>query len=410
MASGNIFWLAFYVLIGHEINSVQTLISCKTHKDCEGKIFGVIPHCCGGTLSIFDITRRSCQRGDCLGHYCETDSDCGDSTYCCRSNRCANRGCAGCTSDSDCSASDSGHVCCKKSFPLEQSVCAKKCHGLNCNNNNDCATEGRECCRDGKCVGGLVSLSCLVKCKANSECHAGEYCCRKKSVYLLQDRCSETCEGEDCDSDKDCGPPNECCIARKCTKNGCSECSVDSDCTYCCRSGKCVDGSVCSKTTIASTSKETFQSEHGHESQESCSKWCVAVIVLAVVVLIAVSASVFWRYKRKRPNNSTQVNQGSFQSQVACNTGLNHPIPHQQGTAFTLQSSTKNYQPANQFPTLSSSIPANYGDGYMIPNIHNPPDRIYENADAVKGIQRQAGSHLYPTYPSDDPPSYPGTD
>ena len=89
MASGNIFWLAFYVLIGHEINSVQTLISCKAHKDCEGKIFGLFPHCCGGTSSSFDIARRSCQRGDCLGHYCETDSDCGDSTHCCRSNRCA---------------------------------------------------------------------------------------------------------------------------------------------------------------------------------------------------------------------------------------------------------------------------------------------------------------------------------
>ena len=221
----------------------------------------------------------------------------------------------------------------------------------------------------------------------------------------MQDRCSETCEGEDCDSDKDCGPQMNAVLLENVLKNGCS---VDYDCTYCCRSGKCVDGSVCSKKTIASTSKETSEPEDSHE--KSCSNWCVAVIVLAVVVLIAVSASVFWRYKRKRPNNSTQVNQGSFQSQVACNTGFNHPVPHQQGTAFTLQPSTKNYQPANQIPTLSSSIPPNYGDGYMIPNIHNPPDGIYENPDAVKGIQRQAGSHLYPTYPSDDPPSYPGTD
>ena len=244
MASSMISRFSFCVLVFYKVSLVKAQNECTTHKECKDKILtGLIyPFCCGDTSPSSDITHRKCRTRDCLGNYCETESHCGDSTYCCRSNRCADCGCSGCTSDSNCSTT--GYVCCKKSFPLDQTVCAEKYHGLDCNSNDDCATGRRECCRDGKCVGGLLSPSCLVKCKDNSECHSGEYCCRKKRVYIWQDRCSETCEGEDCDSDEDCGPPNECCIAGKCTINGCSECSADSDCTYCCRSGKCVDRSV----------------------------------------------------------------------------------------------------------------------------------------------------------------------
>ena len=43
-----------------------------------------------------------------------------------------------------------------KSFAVNQTVCADKCDGLDCNNNDDCATGLGECCRDGKCVDSSV--------------------------------------------------------------------------------------------------------------------------------------------------------------------------------------------------------------------------------------------------------------
>ena len=63
-----------------------------------------------------------------------------------------------------------------------------------------------------------------------------------KSVWFWQDRCIDTCLNEDCDSDTDCGPPDERCIRGKCLKSACLECSADSDriSGNCC-SNKCVD-------------------------------------------------------------------------------------------------------------------------------------------------------------------------
>ena len=366
--------------------SPSCLVKCKDNSECHSG-----EYCCRKKRVY--IWQDRCSK-TCEGEDCDSDEDCGppnecciagkctingcsecsadsDCTYCCRSGKCVDRSvCFGCASDSNCSI---GQVGCKKSFPLNQTVCAGKCDGLNCNNNDDCATGRRECCRDGKCVGGPLSLSCLVKCKDNSECHAGEYCCRKKRVWFRQDRCSRTCEGEDCDSDEHCGPPNECCISGKCTKHGCSGCSSDSDCTYCCRSGKCADSSVCfgglsgsdctsgqvccmksfavnqtvcadkcdgldcnnnddcatglgeccrdgkcvdssvcgPKEPSAGPKREPSGSQ---KPADESSQWRVAVIITAVLLLIAVSASVYWRYKTKRPNNAKQAR--NFSGQV----------------------------------------------------------------------------------------------
>ena len=384
MASGIISWFALCILVWNEVNLLQSVYPCDTNKDCEDILFGVLPHCCGGEWTIFPVTRRSCQRGDCLNHYCEIESHCGDPKYCCRSNKCTVHGCSNCKYDSDCSAS--GHVCCKKSFPTDQTLCAEKCHGLDCNNDDDCATNSRECCRDGKCVGGLSSLSCLVNCKANSDCHSGQYCCREKNVWIVQDGCSETCIGEECDSDTDCGPPNECCIAGKCTKNGCPKCSTDSDCTYCCLSGKCVNRSVCAtkEPPMTSTKKPPVPSP---TKESSNSMLMVAIIAVVVVLLIAASAIVFWRCKVKRRNNTSQVN-------GAQNTCVHDPTL-QQGTVFTLQ-----------IPKFSSHIPRNEDYGYTIPNVPNAADQIYDSPyGEVRGIRRPASGQTPTSFP-DDPPPY----
>lgn len=176
-----------------------------------------------GTSSSFDITRRKCRAFDCLGNYCETQNDCGDSTYCCRSDRCVARGCMfwlyfGLRLFSRCLL-----------YPSDQTVCADKCSGLDCNSNADCAIGSGECCRDGKCVG---ALSCsFTSCKSHSGCDPGTYCCKKEKYLLGKGRCRVTCEDKDCDFDEDCGPPNECCIAGKCAKDGCLEYPDDFDCS-----------------------------------------------------------------------------------------------------------------------------------------------------------------------------------
>ena len=364
MASHIFCGFALYIFFWNEVTLVQSLYSCDTNKDCEDILFGVLPHCCGGEWTIAPVTRRSCQKGDCLNHYCEIESHCGDPKYCCRSNKCTVHGCTSCKYDSDCSSP--GQVCCKKSFPSAQTFCAEKCHGLDCNNDDDCATGSRECCRDGKCVGGQSSLSCLVNCKANSDCHSGQHCCRKKNVWIVQDGCSETCIGEECDSDTDCGPPNECCIAGKCTKNGCPECSTDSDCPHCCRSGKCVENSVCAM-------------------KEPCSLLCIAVIVIAAVLFIALSGIFVCCYKRTRATNATQVNGRSLPIKGASNACFNKTISQQKGTAFTLQ------QEISKFSNSSERD----GDGYVIPNLDIAAGETYDD------VQRQPGATDYPPpYPS----------
>ncbi|CAB3991492.1 Hypothetical predicted protein, partial [Paramuricea clavata] len=334
----------------------------------------------------------------CKNKYCVTESHCGDSTLCCLSNKCVDRGCSGCAFDSDCS---SGHVCCKKSFPKPQTVCAEKCIDQDCKNNDDCAGRG-ECCRGGKCVG---FTSCTVNCKANSECDSGKYCCKKEPVLVFwKGRCRETCFREDCSSDDDCGPPSECCIAGKCAKEGCRpECASNSDCSsgfYCCKNqypngeaSKCL--SDCS-----------IEGSH-HSSDESSPPWRIAVIVIAGFIALGVSISVYWCYKRKRPSNANQVNRGSLQNTqnqgtVITNlkpnpqfTGFNNPT-QQQATAFSPHSGTDRYR--GRHDTLDN-------DGYVI----SPHDETYEYPDVGQVTQRQAGPHPQNAFnPRDNPPPYPG--
>lgn len=276
-------------------------------------------------------------------------------------------GCSGCTSDLDCSPS----VCCKKSFPADQTVCADKCNGLDCNSNDDCATGNGECCRNGKCVG---ALSCFLRsCKSNSGCDSGTYCCRKEKYLLGEGRCRVTCVDKDCDFDEDCGPPNQCCIAGKCAKDGCSECSGDIDCP---------------------------------SPRDSSPPWRVAVIVTAIVVLIAVGVSLFWYYKRKQASNATHGNGRSLQTEGTSTTGFNNPAQQQQGAVFIIQSSTIQCQQEPQIPTFSGPTPRSY-DGYVIPNLDIPSDRTYEDPDAARNIHIQASPKLYPRRALDNPPPYP---
>ena len=351
MINRPIFWIAFCVFVCKEISLVQTDETCKTHADCTANL--IYKFCCGGDSNSVYPTRRMCGYLNCLNKYCKAKSDCGNPTLCCRSNMCVDRGCYSCTLNLNCST---GHVCCKKSFPSNQAFCAKNCVGERCNNNDDCAAE-TECCRSGKCTD---TLRCYTQCKSNSECDLGNYCCKKKSVWFWQDRCIKTCVGEDCSSDDDCGPPNECCVAGKCAKDGCPESSSDS-------------------THTEQTPKEYSPSppitDHIKQNpKESSPSWLIPVIVIAVLLAVVglFVPVVLWQcYKRKRPSNTTQVNEGSLQNTGCQGTAITNPQPNHQftgfnnpmqqaATAFGLDPSPNNHQQSKH----NSNPAPNDNDGY----------------------------------------------
>ena len=127
-----VFVIVFGVLVCDNVRLVQCADQCKTHADSKSKYW---PYYCRGLLT-FGSRDWTCTYTSCLNHYCSSDSDCGDPSICCRSNKCVNRGCSGCTNNTDCYTR---HVCCKKTFPLNQTVCAANCISETCNSNDDCA-------------------------------------------------------------------------------------------------------------------------------------------------------------------------------------------------------------------------------------------------------------------------------
>ena len=586
MASGLIVWVGFCVFFCKDIDFVRCA-ECKTHAECTD-LFA--KYCCGGGLLTKPENRpkRAYRIDTCLHNYCETDSDCGDSSMCCRSNKCVNKGCLGCTKNSDCySTLLDKHVCCKKTFPFNETLCGDDCIGQSCKSNDDCAGRG-ECCRLNKCV------DVCGKCTMNSECDSDEYCCRKKKPTLLNlgDNCAESCIGKNCDTDDDCGEPNVCCISNKCVDRGCPGCTKNSDCystaldkhvcckkTFsfnetlcgddcigqtcnsnddcaagrgeCCRLNKCVD--VCSKCTMNSECasdeyccrkketignlgdncaksciwkncateddcgepdlccisnkcvdrgcsgctknsdcyvslldkhvccKKTFpfnetlcgddcigqtcksnddcagrgeccrsnkcvntcderstwatqnptptpqnQSPIHQPQQSGSSPGRTAGIAIAVLLVFGgVSIALIWYYKRKRPGNTTQVHRGTValqntqsQGTVTKNlqqnqqfSGFNNPMQQQQWTGFSIEQSPSPNNPQNNQAAMYASSDRLDDEGYVVSK-DSCIDHTYENPDQVKDtIQQQSCPQLYPqsaSNPHPYNPHYPG--
>ena len=166
-----------------------------------------------------------------------------------------------CVANSNCRNLLLDKVCCAKASYPSNGCVRSSCVGTYCDSDGDCGGKG-ECCRSNKCT----TYGC-PECYSNSGCDFGLYCCEHSS-YFDHNVCRRSCIGETCNSNSDCGSPDEYCISSKicwmsgihCTKN--DHCKGDGECckagvcsTQCsrscssvddCKSGECCTYGVCS--------------------------------------------------------------------------------------------------------------------------------------------------------------------
>ena len=269
------------------------VLATDTFKDCLECRYN--PDCNNGKKCCYRYSKKQTRcRENCIGLYCDRTQDCGGREECCRNNMCVNCSTPGCQKNDECGYRQS---CCNVKQLAGQRFCNSSCVGAGCAVDTDCAQH--ECCHERKCVkcsslecysnsdcssgyccrGGYSSdeSRCIVvgcigqtcgtsrdcggvneccrdnicaycsesSCKNNFECRLGEYCCKRNGDAV----CSQSCEGQLCNTNEDCGSPGECCIKNKCTTFGCS-CDSNTDCKfgeYCCKS---YSGSTCNSSCI----------------------------------------------------------------------------------------------------------------------------------------------------------------
>jgi hypothetical protein len=166
---------------------------CNVNADCST----TNTVCCGG---IFQSRRKSCVFFSCIGRHCLTDGDCGGKGECCKFNKCVINGCPECSSHSNCVTSE---YCCKHRRVSDHNVCRRSCVGETCFSSSDCAVG--ECCRFNKCA----KQGCIVvsQCSSNLDCPVSQYCCKRQ---LLNSVCRQSCVGEACLLNSDCGLGEHC--------------------------------------------------------------------------------------------------------------------------------------------------------------------------------------------------------
>ena len=390
---------ALSIITCSKFSLVQCADECKTHADCT---YSYWKYCCGGYAS-WGSRDRSCTYDWCLNRYCSSDSDCGSLSLGCHSNKCINKGFSGCTKNTDCSTS---HVCCKKTFRLDETVCAENCINQTCNFNDDCNGQG-ECCRSGKCTTG-----CDEKCTSDSECDLDQYCCKTKQSTdwsWRDDHCAKTCVGEMCRIDSDCGAKNECCISGKCVDRGCLGCVNNSDCStghYCCRKRHQYELSECSASCIRQSCganddcggpDETCTSNYEcaiEQSDDTSSfpPWLIAVLTVSLIlffVAVGILVAVVWSFQRRRPANTpqrgsvplqnTQYQGGQVQNQQANTSGLNNPTAYQNQLSQSGNVAHPFHNPSTVYPgRFQNGAQATPSQGLAF---QNPTQHRYENSE-----------------------------
>ena len=95
------------------------------------------------------------------------------------------------------------------------------------------------------------------ECNTNSDCESkstiGNVCCVEND-YRHDRKCmSDSCSGQYCSTDGDCGGRGECCKLNKCVSYGCTECHNNFNCAnseYCCKQKQAVDINVCRRSCV----------------------------------------------------------------------------------------------------------------------------------------------------------------
>ncbi|CAB4011018.1 Hypothetical predicted protein [Paramuricea clavata] len=121
-------------------------------------------------------------------------------------------------------------------------------------------------------------------CSSNSDCPGkffNNVCCGR-SWYGGRRCVTDSCVGDSCSTDGDCGGKDECCISNKCTKNGCVECQSNSDCSsseYCCKHRYHNDHNVCRRSCVGETCHSSLDCGGPTEycaSNKKCREWCTS--------------------------------------------------------------------------------------------------------------------------------------
>jgi hypothetical protein len=112
---------------------------CTRNSECDSD-----EYCCRKKKPTLLNLGDNCAES-CIGKNCDTDDDCGEPNVCCISNKYVDRGCPGCTKNSDCySTALDKHVCCKKTFSFNETLCGDDCIGRQTCNSNDAALQEEE--------------------------------------------------------------------------------------------------------------------------------------------------------------------------------------------------------------------------------------------------------------------------
>lgn len=329
-----------------------------------------------------------------------------------------------CENDSDC-VSSYRKYCCRARSVLLKKRCRANCIGQYCTHHDDCARN--ECCG---VLNRCTTYGCPSECRLNLDCKSGTYCCRKEDI-TAKSVCLPNCVGEFCRSDTDCGGRLECCsLLNHCTTHGCQhECMSNKDCsneTVCCVKGHVFDKNSCKDTCLGESCKSDQDcGGRGHccGSRYMCtdkcnlkakmlSGWIIATIAVSVccailfIVLLVVFCARRSREVRKPSVKSLVVEQPPFVKGREKVTKSKHrsthrrppPLPPSQLLNFSV--STEKTPIQKRSLDIQPSLPRNISYSYKTlikvrrkppsPPAAKPDILVRQTLNTTRDVQRSA--------------------
>ena len=254
----------------------------------------------------------------------------------------------------------------------------------------------------------LASIDVAVakdECNSNSDCTSAvrDVCCAGN--YSSDDReCrSDSCSGQYCLTDGDCGGKGECCKFNKCVIYNCTECHHNSDCVnseYCCKLRRSADVNVCRRSCIG---ESCYSDRDCGGPQEKCDwnkcakststsagdssnsgAWVLGVFLTMVVLGCSLVVYLWCRCRRKPPRQTRQL--------------------HQSQSTAAIISYKKTNSRATLHPTPSHF---NRGQDFPKPQYTFPPPQQYTSPPPQHYTSSPPQHHNTSPSPQPVPPAYP---